>query len=122
MNWKKAIGLGILLWVLMFVIVSILIAFKLYEFRLVRILIAVIAGLISLFLAGMLKPGKVGLALAYGFIWVVIGVILDAIVTMRFNPAIFSAKTLWLGYLLILLAPLLKVKKTSEMPKPPLSV
>lgn len=111
MNLKKAIGFGILIWVLMFVIVSIFIAFKIENFVLVQIITAIIAGIISLILAGKARPGKIGLALGYGLIWVVIGVILDAIVTKRFNGAIFSSWSLWLGYALVLLAPTLKVKK-----------
>jgi len=31
LNWKKAIGYALLLWVIMFVVVSILIAFKWYD-------------------------------------------------------------------------------------------
>ena len=31
MNWKKSVGFGLLLWVIMFAIVSALIAFKLYK-------------------------------------------------------------------------------------------
>lgn len=115
MNWKKAIGFGILLWVLMFVIVSIFIAFKIYEFRWIRILTAVIAGITSFLLAGLAKPTKIGWALLYGLIWVIICVILDVLVTMRFNPAIFAARSLWLGYVLVLFVPLLKVKKPTSV-------
>ena len=121
MNWKKAIGFGVLLWVLMFVIVSIFIAFGIYDFLWMMIVTAVIAGLISFILAGFVKPRNVGLALGYGLAWVVVGVILDLIVTMRFNPTIFASWTLWLGYVLILLAPLLRVKKVpaaQEAPAP----
>jgi hypothetical protein len=121
MNWKKAIGFGVLLWVLMFVIVSIFIGFKVQESLWLEIGFAIISGVISFILAGYVKPKSYGLALAYGVSWFVIAVILDAIVTMRFNPAIFTSWSLWLGYLLVLLAPLLTVKKVSgvSMPPPP---
>lgn len=111
MNWKKAIGLGALLWVLMFVIISIFIGFKIYDIRWVKILGSIIAGVISFILAGYAKPQSAVKALGYGLSWVVIGVILDFIVTMRFNSAIFTSRILWLGYALVLLAPLLRVKK-----------
>lgn len=113
MNWKKAIGFGLVLWILMFVIVSIFIAFDIHRFTWIQVITAVISGLISFILAGYAKPNKVSMALAYGGSWVVVGLILDAIVTMKFNPAIFSSWSLWLGYLLVLIAPLLKVKKTT---------
>ncbi len=113
MNWKKAIGFGILLWVLMFAIVSVFIGFKIYDYLWIEILIAVIGGIISFILAGYVKPKSYGTALSYGVSWLVVGVILDIIVTMRFNAAIFTAWTLWLGYGLGVLAPLLRVKKQS---------
>lgn len=115
MNWKKAIVSGGLLWVLMFVIVSAFIGFKIYEMVLTQLIIALIAGLISYILAGKLKPSKTGIALGYGLIFIATGLILDILVTMRFNSAIFSQWTLWLGYALVLLAPLLKVKKTQTV-------
>jgi hypothetical protein len=111
MNWKKAIGFGVLLWVLMFVIVSIFIAFDIYRFSVMEIITAVIGGIISFILAGYIRPSKIGKALVYGLIFVIISVILDAIVTMRFNPAIFNSWTMWLSYALVLLAPALRAKK-----------
>lgn len=111
MNWKKAIGYGVALWVLMFVIISILIAYKIYEGVIVAIVVAIISGIISYILAGYAKPTKISEALMYGFTWVVVGVILDVIVTRRFNAAIFSEWSLWLGYALVLLAPIVRVKR-----------
>ena len=112
MNWKKAITFGAVIWVLMFVIVSIFIGFKIYNYFWIKLITAIIAGAISYFLAGQIKPNKAKTALSYGLAWVIIGIILDSIVTMRFNPAIFSSRALWLGYVLVLLAPLLQVKKS----------
>lgn len=111
MNWKKAIGFGVLLWILMFVIVSAFIAFNIYQLKWMQIVTAIIAGVIAFLLAGSAKPNKVIIALGFGFCWVVIGVILDAVITMRFNAEIFNSWSLWLGYALILLVPLLRVKK-----------
>lgn len=105
------LGFGVLLWVLMFVIVSVFIAFKLYPGA-TEIVIAVIAGVVSYILAGYAKPKDMTEALKFGGSWVVVGLILDALVTMRFNPAIFGVWTLWLGYGLALVAPTLRVKKS----------
>lgn len=119
MNWKKMLGFGALLWVLMFMIISAFIGFKVQESMWLEIGFAVISGVISFILAGYVKPKSYGTAFGYGISWLVVGVILDAIVTMRFNPAIFTAWTLWLGYGLAVLAPLLRVKKASAMTPPP---
>ena len=111
MNWKKAIGFGILIWLIMFALVSATLGW--YDMLWFKIVLAIIAGIISLILAGYVKPSSMGKALAYGLVWVIIGVILDLIITMRFNGGIFSEWTLWLGYVLVLLAPALRVKKSS---------
>jgi hypothetical protein len=111
MNWKKAIGFGALLWIIMFVIVSAFVGFKIYDFLWLQIATAIIGGVISFVLAGYVKPDKFSLALSYGLCWVVVGVILDAVITMRFNAEIFSTWTLWLSYFLMLIAPTLRLKK-----------
>lgn len=119
MNWKKTIGFGALIWALMFVVVSVFVGFNIYQLVYVEIATVIIAGIIALILAANVKPKSAGSALGYGLVWVVVGVILDAAVSMRFNAAIFSSWSVWLGYLLILLAPLLKVKKTASSPAGP---
>jgi len=48
--------------------------------------------------------------LGYGFVWVVVGLILDYFVTMRFNTEIFQLWSLWAGYGLIFIAPFLRIK------------
>ncbi|MFA5412988.1 MAG: hypothetical protein WC348_00375 [Patescibacteria group bacterium] len=118
MNWKKAIGFGALLWGLMFIIVCIFIGFKVPESTWLNVGYAIVAGIISFVLAGYVKPKSYGMALGYGVSWLVVGVILDAIITTRFNPAIFTAWTLWLGYGLAVLAVLLRVKKESAVSPP----
>jgi len=113
MKWKKAVLFGILIWILMFAIVSAFIAFKIYyPYLWARIFLALISGTISFILAGYLKPKKASVALVYGIIFLAVGVILDALITIRFNPAIFGTRSLWLGYFLVLIAPLLRIKKT----------
>jgi len=109
MNWKKAIGFGILIWLIMFALVSATLGW--YEQLWFRIILSIIAGAISFVLSGHIKPSNFSKALVYGIIFVLTGVILDFIVTRRFNGAIFSDWTLWLSYLLIWLAPTLKVQK-----------
>lgn len=111
MNWKKTIGSGIMLWALMFVVVSVFIAFNIFGNSIAKVIIAIIAGAISYSLAKKLKPADIKTALTNSAIWVIVGVILDALVSIRFNPLIFQSKGLWLGYFLVLLAPILVVKK-----------
>lgn len=114
LDWKKAIGFGVAIWMLMFVIVSAFLAFNLYESVWVQVVIALISGMIAFVLAGHAKPVDNVAALSYGLVWLAVNLFLDAIITARFNPDIFcSSWSLWFGYCLILLAPLfrLKIKK-----------
>ena len=110
MNWKKAISFGILIWLIMFALVSATLTWY-YGYQWFRIVVAVVAGIISWILVKNAKPGSMGKALGYSIIFVIIGVILDALISRKFNANIFTSKSLWLGYALILLAPLLAVKK-----------
>lgn len=119
MNWKKAIGFGIVIWILMFVIASIFIGFKIYGSVVMNIITALIAGVLSFLFAGKIKPKSAGLALGYGITWLIVGYLLDLIITSRFNANILSSWSLWLGYVLILLAPLLTIKKGSTVSTPP---
>lgn len=110
MNWKKGIGYGALLWLIMFALVSALLNLY-YLYTWMPIIIALVTGLISFILAKYIKPTNAKLALSYGLLWVIVGLVLDFFITKQFNPNIFSAWSLWLGYILVLLAPLLVVKK-----------
>jgi len=111
MDWKKGIGFGLAIWVLMFVIVSIFIRFGIYELQAMMIITPIISGVIAYILAGLVKPQNYMAALQYALTWLVVGVILDALITMGYNPAIFSSLYLWLGYILMVLAVFLRVKK-----------
>lgn len=119
MNWKKGIAFGVLLWVIMFALVSALIAVKLYKSAdpgVMSWVVAIIGGVVSYLLAGSLKPDSTKSALLYGLFFVVVGLILDALITVRFNPGILSYLSLWFSYALIWLAPLLRVQKTAPPP------
>ena len=116
MNWKRGIGFAVLLWVIMFVLVSILIAFKWYDGTgLMPWIVAVLGGAGALILAGYLRPANAGAAIGYGITFVIISVLLDWLVTTRFNAEIFRSVPLWVSYALGLLAPLLRIRK----PNPP---
>jgi len=116
MNWKKAVGYGAALWVLMFVIVSVFVGFKIWGSTWLHVVTAFIAGVVSFVLAGYAKPAKASAALSYGISWAVVSAILDIAITMRFDSTVFAQWPMWLGYALIILAPLLRVKKSESAP------
>lgn len=110
MGFKKLIWYGILIWLIMFAVVSAFMnAYN--EKTWVKVAIVIFGGIVALILAGRAEPSSATIALGYGIGWVIIGVILDTLVTMKYNQAIFQSKWLWAGYIVILLAPLLRIKK-----------
>lgn len=111
MNWKKVIGFGVLLWLCMFLIVSLLTAWQVYYLPWARIVVPLIAGVIAFGLAGLVKPNRPSLALACGLLWIVIGIILDALVNWQINFIALTSWALWVGFVPVLIAPLLQIKK-----------
>lgn len=111
MSLIKVVIFGVVLWALMFAAVSVFIAFDVYENSWMEIGAAVIGFVLALVLAGLVKPRGAATALLTGLIWAGIGLALDYLVTARFNGEIFKMWTLWLGYALVLIAPLLRIKK-----------
>jgi len=98
MDWKKAIGFGLLMWMIMFAVVSALMAVGLAEWSWLWIITAIIAGVVGFALAKWVKPKAISLGIGYALIWVVIGLALDALVTRYFAPDILTDWTLYVGY------------------------
>lgn len=98
MSWKKALAYGLLMWVIMFAVVSAFIAIGISEFSYTWIITALVAGLLGVILGMVTKPKNIGIGIMYALVWVVIGVILDALITRAFDPTILTQWTLWVGY------------------------
>ncbi len=111
MDWKKTIGYGALLWAIMFALISFFMAYKLYPAENMDLIIAVITGVLSFLLAGYAKPTNINNALALGLSWVVVALVLDSLITLKFAPDVFGNWIYWLGTILVLLAPTLRLKK-----------
>lgn len=114
MNFKKALGLGLLLWIIMFAVASAFVAFK-FSNSLMTWAIIIVEAVVALLLAGWAKPATAGKALGYGLTWVVVGLILDYLITKHFAPGVFSTWGYWVAYLLVLIMPTFKVKKGVTM-------
>lgn len=113
MKSLKVIGFGILIWVVAFMVVSVFIGFKISTDNVwVKVITTAAVFVATLLLAKSLKPSSQGKALLIGILWAVIGFVLDLIITTRFTGmAVFSQWNMLLGYLLIILTPLLAVKQ-----------
>ena len=120
-SWLKAVALGILLWMVVFTVVSGLVAFKTYDSGWVQLAVAVFAGIIAFVATPLVRPKTAGTALAYGLVWALSGLTLDVIISMQFNRAIFLEWSLWLSYLLVVVAPWAQFETSSgsaSLPRP----
>ncbi len=111
MNISKSVGLGVACWGVMIVAMFIFMAFKVADNAIFEWISAIVGGIASYWLAGYLKPSSMGTALGYGVVFVIVGVVLDLIITEKVMPGALSMLPMQVGYVLVLLAPLLQVKK-----------
>jgi len=111
MNYKKAFGLGVLLWLVMFAIVSAIL--DLYQYNLIKIITILISGVLSFLAVRYLKAKNIKAGAIYGLIFLAVGLTLDFLVTKKFNQNIFNSLPLWYGYGLMLISATLQplVKK-----------
>jgi hypothetical protein len=106
MNWLKQVGWGALIWVILFVwITIILFVFKLENGWLLFILSWLGVIVTTWIIAGKVELKNLGNALLIALIWVVVGLILDYFVTRQFNSQIFTSWNYWVGYALLLITP-----------------
>jgi len=75
-NWAKAFGFGVLIWLILFVVASILVGLNLALSTGAMLFLAILAGALSYSFASSASPHTIGQALGYGFLWVVIGIVL----------------------------------------------
>lgn len=109
--FKVGLGYGILIWLIMFLLVSALIGYNFYQdFWLSKFATPLVAGLLSLFFAFLIRPKDLESALTYGMVWLVVGIALDVFLTRTVTKDIFLNSSYWMGYALIALVPALATK------------
>ena len=117
-NWKKAVGFGALVWAVMFVVISILVGYGVTTSGgpmplTLSITLTVLSLILVYFAARYIAPANSKIAMQYGLVFAVVGIILDLIISRMFVPDIFSSVIYWIGYVLIVFTPMLVVKKHS---------
>jgi len=106
-NWSKAIGFGSLIWVVMFSLVSFLVEFDWYNMTVSKFILVVAAGALSYSFASNIRMLSLSQSAGYGFSWMIVGVLLDIIISRQFAASIFSGWEYWASYALILLVPMI---------------
>ena len=110
-NWKKGLGFGIIVWAVMFIVVCILLAYKMPQNMLFTVIVTAITLVAVFFFAKNIAPKNYVEALEYGVVFVIVGIILDFLISRMFAPNIFKEVSYWVSCLLVALIPLLTVKK-----------
>ncbi len=113
MNWKKAIGFGVLIWVIMFVVVFVFAVLNMPFNTTTDILMTIIVLLVVYILARYATPKTYGTALGYGLVFTAVGIIIDFLVNTIFASGMLGLNNIyyWISYALVALVPLLAVKK-----------
>jgi len=112
MKFLKRLGLGALIWIIMYAWVSlIMFGFGLKTGIMPQILTWIGAFVAVWFIAGTAKIKNSGDGFFTGLIFVIVGLILDWLITSKFNSAIFSSFSLWIGYAITLLLPMFRISK-----------
>lgn len=104
-NWTKAFGFGFLIWAIMFILAWVTIAGGIFGSVWTQIVLAAIAGLLTYFLAAEANASDLGPAFGYGAMFVVVGMVLDAIISQQLVSGLYGLWTYYLTYALILFAP-----------------
>jgi magnesium-transporting ATPase (P-type) len=98
---KTILVCGLMLWMIVFVVTSILIAFNFYDSVFSRILILTLAGLLGYIFSKGSASSKVTKAAFIGMGFIAISLLLDGVITYRFDSVIFRSAYLWAGYFFI---------------------
>jgi len=112
MKWLKIIGYGLLVWIFIFVLVSIFIGFKFTNRYVVNGAVYVLIIAAGFILGRKITVKGWGEAAVVGLLWVLGGLVLDLIITVRFTGyEIFKEWMMWLGYAILFVVAILGTKK-----------
>ncbi len=107
-NWMKAIGFGIVIWAVLFALVWASMSMAVYGSIITKLVLVIVAASLAYSFTPDARFITTAQALGYGVSFVVVGVLLDLIVSRQFDSAIFSAWEYWLSYALILISPMFR--------------
>jgi predicted Na+-dependent transporter len=117
-NYKNIFGFGVLIYLVIFLIMSGFAAYDMRDTLTAKIITLAAIALVAFWGGKSLNPANMAEALKHSIGWVVIIVVLDALITARFTGfGIFSQWNVLLGYVLVVLTPLLAIAKAKEAPQ-----
>ncbi len=118
----KFCGYGAIIWMVAFIVACFFIGFKINSEIIVPIVTTLAVIVTAYLLARSMNISSRKEMLKYSFCWVILGLILDAIVTARFTGwQFFTSWQILLSYVLLFFVPLLAVKLQKKEPEVPQS-
>ena len=111
MNVKNTLVFGAVIWVIMFAVASAFAGYKVGDQLWAQIIIMLATAAVAYLFARPAAPHSAASALLFGVIWAALGLVLDYIISRKFAPGLYSQWPYWVSYALIVLAPLLAIKK-----------
>jgi hypothetical protein len=111
-NFKKGILYGVVVWVIMFVIACVFVAYKVPSTStFFNIVLTVLSAIAVLIVAGFVAPKNFKQGILCGLTFAVVGIVLDFLISSKFAPGMFSSSYYWLSYILVIILPLFRVKR-----------
>ena len=112
------IGYGVIIWVVAFMVVCVLMAFKVTNPILMQGITTLSVLGTAFMLAKKVGASSKGEMLKYTFSWALTSLILDYLVTTHFTGMqFFSNWYIWVAYALLLIVPLFAVKSGESVPQ-----
>ena len=114
-NWMKAIFFGIFIWAILFAVGLLLSATGVVIGIGALLTLAIIAAFVTYAFAVSASPQSATQALGYGLSFVVIGLLLDVLITRNLVAGLYSIWSYWLGYLFILVSPMVRLPSSEPL-------
>lgn len=108
---SKLLGYGAIIWAVAFIVASAFVGFKVTNQLIVQGITTLATVITTYFLASSLNVSEIKEIIKYAIAWVIVGLILDVIITTRYTGwSFFSRWDIWLSYILGFVVTLLAVK------------
>ena len=104
MHYLMRAGYGLLLWMIMFMWVTILMfGFKMQSGIVMNVLAWVVSLIAVWYLSGFAKVKNLSDGIITGIIFALIGILMDWFITAKFSPGILSSWSIWVSYGLVVI-------------------
>lgn len=113
MNYKKLFGYGALIWVVAYIAAILLVVLRVGTTMRAGPLVGIVAAAMAAWAGTQLERTSIVKILFYSLGWVIVGLVLDLILTIPFTGwQFYFAWSYWASYVLIAVLPIFTSRKT----------